>query len=88
MSEDSAPPHKVLEQKKVKFYAQVEAIKDTRLIENLASLKSKSEKQKCIDSFAEIYDAMIKTILEISDVIKQIRFNEPIQMKFSNVSQY
>ena len=70
LSEENAPPYMVHEQKKIKFYAQIEQIKDTRLIENLSSLKTKTEKQTCINSFAEIYEAMLKNILEIGDIVK------------------
>ncbi|KAL4468307.1 hypothetical protein ABPG72_015843 [Tetrahymena utriculariae] len=76
MSEENAPPHMLFEQKKVKFYSQIVAIKETRLIENLASLKTQKEKQKCIDQFTELFDDLIKNIIEMSDIIKQIRFSD------------
>lgn len=44
-------------------------------------LRAKTEKQTCINSFAEIYDAMLKNILEIGEIVKQIRFNDPNQLK-------
>jgi len=70
LSEENTSPYMMHEQKKIKFYAHIEQIKDTRLIENLSSLKTKAEKQGCINSFAEIYDAMLKNILEIGEIVK------------------
>ncbi|CAD8070362.1 unnamed protein product [Paramecium sonneborni] len=85
-SEASQTYYQIIEKNKLSYLEYYSKFNEMRFMENMAGLKSKSQKQVLLESFLNMFDDMISCLIVIQNTLLLINFDIPDFIQLYNIS--